>query len=449
MGIGADGARRRSARGRGVAFVVALGVLVSLAPAFGFGLGADPPPGRAFAQESDEDREKWIAWFEPQLGVEVPPNLGQASFPVYVAETGHTLVGAMLDYWRATGGASVYGNPISEPFADAAGRYSQAFERGVLQYRSERLYTVDPIMGLMPIGQTALDERLDSVRPDGRRGGGGGDRRGAVWRALNPAGDTASRAAAHGGRFVEETRHTITGDLLAWYEAHDGRFYLGNPLSEPLTERGMTVQYFEGGLLMTGPDGSRLAPLVAELAPSLGLDTSPVAQNGLPLYEETLYWQAANPLPQGDPVVASGARRIEISLDEQVLRAYQGETLVLTTLVSTGVDPNGTEEGHFRVRYKLPSQDMEGITDDSGEVVAVGAPTTPEAGETPPAGERYVVEDVPNVMYFNLEAEALHGAYWHTNFGHKMSHGCVNLPLDVAAFLYGWAPLGTEVWVHE
>ncbi len=52
-------------------------------------------------------------------------------------------------------------------------------------------------------------------------------------------------------------------------------------------------------------------------------------------------------------------------------------------------------------------------------------------------------------MYFNLDAEALHGAYWHNNFGHKMSHGCVNLPLYFATWLYGWAPLGTEVWVHQ
>ena len=34
-------------------------------------------------------------------------------------------------------------------------------------------------------------------------------------------------------------------------------------------------------------------------------------------------------------------------------------------------------------------------------------------------------------------------------FGEPGSHGCVNLPVDMAAFLYGWAPLGTPVWVHE
>ena len=48
-------------------------------------------------------------------------------------------------------------------------------------------------------------------------------------------------------------------------------------------------------------------------------------------------------------------------------------------------------------------------------------------------------------MYFDYDAEALHGAYWHNNFGTPMSHGCVNLPLDFATWLFDWAPLGTLV----
>jgi lipoprotein-anchoring transpeptidase ErfK/SrfK len=63
------------------------------------------------------------------------------------------------------------------------------------------------------------------------------------------------------------------------------------------------------------------------------------------------------------------------------------------------------------------------------------------------SNEYYRVENVPNVMYFDNLGNALHGAYWHNNFGTPMSHGCVNLPLDVAAFLYGWAPIGTPVTV--
>ena len=119
-------------------------------------------------------------------------------------------------------------------------------------------------------------------------------------------------------------------------------------------------------------------------------------------------------------------------------------------MISTGLDPNGTETGIFHVRYKLEKQDMEGTTGPDGEVIAVGENAdelTKDEGVTNAA--KYIVEDVPSVMYINMDAEALHGAYWHNNFGQRMSHGCINQPVEFANFLYGWAPLGTVVWVHE
>jgi lipoprotein-anchoring transpeptidase ErfK/SrfK len=66
------------------------------------------------------------------------------------------------------------------------------------------------------------------------------------------------------------------------------------------------------------------------------------------------------------------------------------------------------------------------------------------------AGETWVVPNVPNVMYINGSV-ALHGAYWHNLFGSgvRLSHGCINLPLESAAWLYKWAPVGTNVIVHQ
>ncbi len=61
-------------------------------------------------------------------------------------------------------------------------------------------------------------------------------------------------------------------------------------------------------------------------------------------------------------------------------------------------------------------------------------------------GEDYDVPNVPHVQYFGNdqlswhEGYSLHGAYWHHNWGHVMSHGCVNLPLDFATWLWDWAP---------
>jgi lipoprotein-anchoring transpeptidase ErfK/SrfK len=56
---------------------------------------------------------------------------------------------------------------------------------------------------------------------------------------------------------------------------------------------------------------------------------------------------------------------------------------------------------------------------------------------------------VPWVTYFTDEGHALHGTYyWHNNFGHVMSHGSINLPMDVAGWLDARAPLGARVEIH-
>jgi hypothetical protein len=215
-------------------------------------------------------------------------------------------------------------------------------------------------------------------------------------------------------------------------------------------ERGVTVQYFEGAIVARSPLGAfSFRPVVAERPETFRIDTAAVAQNGLPEYSETLMWATENPNPLGDPN-APGRKRIEISISQQTLWAYQGSTLISSTLVSTGLDPNTTELGDFHVRYKMPVTDMAGTTNDKGEVIALGEEAAEGAGQGEQASETaYTVQDVPDVMYFNLEAEALHGAYWHNNFGNKMSHGCVNLPTWFSVWLYSWAPLGTEVWVHD
>ena len=127
--------------------------------------------------------------------VELPPDLGPGAIQVYVPDTGHTLRGYFLDYWRATGAKAVYGDPISEPFASSDGLYSQAFENGVFQFRLELVWTDDPSVTLMNLGDRSLSDRLDNFRTDGRRGGGGGDRRTSSWKGVAPDGATATKAS--------------------------------------------------------------------------------------------------------------------------------------------------------------------------------------------------------------------------------------------------------------
>jgi hypothetical protein len=373
---------------------------------------------------------------------EPPPNVGHADLSVYLEATGHTLSGIFLDYWRATGETAMFGNPISEPFASSDGLYSQVFERGVLQYLPAKVWTVEPFVRPMPVGRLLIGEQSSGLakHAGGKRLATGS--RATGMRALAPDDPAVQAALELGGIYDSDSGHTISGAFLDWYESHEGDYYLGSPLSEAVIEDGMPAQWFDGGLLIETADGVQLAPLGERLAARFGVSTARVAANGAPDYDESLFITAANPAPVGTGS-GHGPKRILVSIAEQRLWAYDGDTLVLETPVSTGLDPNHTETGRFRVRYKVPTEDMRGATDAEGNVVWVVG----DGGGAPSGSIPYGVPDVPNVMYVNLDAEALHGAYWHNNFGQKMSHGCINLPLPVAAFLYGWAPVGTPVTV--
>jgi lipoprotein-anchoring transpeptidase ErfK/SrfK len=63
------------------------------------------------------------------------------------------------------------------------------------------------------------------------------------------------------------------------------------------------------------------------------------------------------------------------------------------------------------------------------------------------SGPGYWLPNVPYVMYF-FGAYAIHGTYWHNNFGRPMSHGCINLSTPAAAWLFSWASIGTPVVTH-
>jgi lipoprotein-anchoring transpeptidase ErfK/SrfK len=120
-------------------------------------------------------------------------------------------------------------------------------------------------------------------------------------------------------------------------------------------------------------------------------------------------------------------RWIEVNLSQQRLYAWEGSALIKTTLVSTGRWPNYlTPTGTFYVNTKYWSQTMAGCLQ----------------------GECYYVPNVPYVQYFTYVGHAIHGAYWHNNFGQQMSHGCVNLPVWFSEWLYYWTKIGTRVVIH-
>ena len=165
------------------------------------------------------------------------------------------------------------------------------------------------------------------------------------------------------------------------------------------------------------------SPLASRLSPSAAAEMPAAPAPGAP------YWAAEAAIAYPGPGRRQiGDREILVSLAEQRVWAYEGEQPVLSSLVSTGTAETWETEtplGQWRILVKYEIQDMEGTV----------------------SGDAYRVEDVPHVMYFTNQGHALHGTYWHNNFGTPMSHGCVNLPLDVADWMYGWASEGVGVTV--
>jgi hypothetical protein len=147
--------------------------------------------------------------------------------------------------------------------------------------------------------------------------------------------------------------------------------------------------------------------------------------------------------------LAPGEKWIDVNLGRQSLVAFEGDKPVFATIVSTGRhddDPgqdHSTRPGVFRIFEKHIAATMDADTATDGP---------------------YSIEDVPWIMYFD-GSTALHGAFWHSRFGHERSHGCVNMTPHDARELFGWvgpglpdgwhgvhateANPGTRVLVHE
>ncbi|OGM10489.1 hypothetical protein A2159_03170 [Candidatus Woesebacteria bacterium RBG_13_34_9] len=147
--------------------------------------------------------------------------------------------------------------------------------------------------------------------------------------------------------------------------------------------------------------------------------------------------------------LANEEKWIEVDISDQKLYAWEGTNRFLESAVSSGLPWTPTPLGEFRIWIKLRAARMEG---GSGRYY-------------------YNLPNVPYVMYFeNKEVPGyrgfgLHGTYWHNDFGVRRSHGCVNLPTEIAKQLYYWtSPLlpegkntvrasadnpGTRIIIHE
>lgn len=178
------------------------------------------------------------------------------------------------------------------------------------------------------------------------------------------------------------------------------------------------------------------APVVAQVsipftptqAPTATPTATPTPIPPTPLPPTVTHTPEPSPTPTLSPSPTQPAsdlppqKRIVIDLSEQTLTAYEDDRAIFSSLISAGMARTPTPVGEFAIYTKIRSQTM--------------------------SGPGYSLPNVEFVAYF-YSAYAIHGAYWHDSFGHPMSHGCVNMRVRDAEWLYGWAPIGTPVSVRQ
>ncbi|MFQ3630723.1 L,D-transpeptidase [Roseiflexus sp.] len=309
-----------------------------------------------------------------------------------------------LSFWRRNGGELIFGYPISGEMVED-GRIVQYFERARFEYHPEHLGTDYQVM-LSLVGNELTQGR---DFPDGQ--------------------------PVQGRIYFPETRQTLGGKFLKFWEKRGGLRIFGYPISEPFEEispidgQMRITQYFERARFEYHPELLPAFYRQMERANGItlaGLYEVQLTDLGRQAMQRRGYTpQSFGPMP-GAPVWSSALfeRRIEVNLSTQMLTAFEGDVPVYRAPVATGRDGFNTPAGTFAIYAKLPMQTMTG-----------------SAG-----GESWYVPDIPWVQYV-VGGVALHGTYWHDAWGTgvRMSHGCINLNIDDAEWLYRWADIGTRV----
>jgi hypothetical protein len=359
----------------------------------------------AAAQQADQAHRQELA---QRLGATAAAALPLVQ-NVFFARSGHHVSdrAGFLQFWRERGGVLIFGYPLSEEIVED-GRIVQYFERARFEFHPEYLGQENQV-------QLSL-----------------------LGRELTAGRDFPDGDPSQGAQYFPETKHTLSGKFLKYWLKRGGLEVFGYPISEQIEEvspvdgQTRTTQYFERARMEYHPEeldgfyrqeeralGIQLAALHEIELSDLGRQAAQrkgVGRSNSAQLPGTLDWS---------PTIWQ--RRIDVDLSSQRLIAYEGDTPVYRAPVATGKDGFNTPVGSYAIYSKYPIETMTG-----------------SAG-----GESWYVPDIPWVQYV-VGGVALHGTYWHDQWGtgFRLSHGCINLNIDDAQWLYEWADVGTEVDIH-
>ena len=261
-------------------------------------------------------------------------------------------------------------------------------------------------------------------------------------------------------RILGEVRAPFSTHNDLWYETEEGyvhsawvlpvRVYPPQPFIDTLGDFGLWGEiatiYTEGrtapGLTAPGKYrfyGGTVFHVTEAVRDETGAGWYKVADDYPPRQSTNHQWVSAQDvrrIPRAEmapihPFV--GDKRIEVDLDAQSLTCYEATEVVFTTLVASGLGGGlATPKGDHAVLLKQASRHMSNVP--YAEM---------EEEDRPAPGNIFDLPGVPWNTFFDLAGTAIHGAYWHNDFGIRRSHGCLNVAIDAAKWIYRWThPIG-------
>lgn len=371
----------------------------------------------------------------------------------FFPETSHTLQEPFASYWSSTGGAPIFGPPVSEAFVDPEddGQLVQVFENAVMQSESgvvslrpmgealaeqQGLQTDPAFQPAPPTGGTSfLVQASDGLR---LRGAPSSD---ASMVALLPN-NTEFIASADGtADWAPGYANGLSGWVNAGYlsvraslpqlQVADWNLSIWqgatleetNVRSEPSTASKI-LQTLDYGSAVTVTQWLKGEEVFA------GADMWAKVGDGRFVYSRNVGRNAPilpTPLPADAP---TWGQWLDINLTQQLMTAYDGTSPLRTIVVTTGMAGWETPPGYYTILSRVANETM-----TSG---AIGAENF------------YRLDDVLFTQYFTDFGHALHFAWWRTKetIGRPGSHGCINMLLDDSRYLWDWATIGTPILIH-
>jgi hypothetical protein len=370
----------------------------------------------------------------------------------YFPDSGHTISGTTLAFWKERGALQLFGLPLSEPFTKGDVT-SQAFERVIMDQAANGAVTLRKLgrdwvkaqglegdASVIPAppnrGVTSLVSASDGLR---LRAGASGD-----TETLVVLPDNAEFIAAPGDHdawvpgYVDGYSGWVSADYLKapptvetiavsdW----DVAVWQGAALGETNVRRDPTTASAEVGMLAYG-DPVKVVDWVEGEEVFEGANIWAKLADGTHVYARNVGRAAPVAPPPLFPEAPWEGKWIDVHLTQQLLVAYEGHTPVRTIVVTTGMPGWETPPGWFAINNRVANETME-----SGSIGAE---------------EFFKLEDVLFTQYFTDRGHALHFAWWRTpeTIGRPGSHGCLNMLLDDSRFLWDWATIGTPVIVRK